>query len=369
MAVFVRTPVELATWLARLERSAEVALDTEFHPERHYFPELMLVQLRGDEGEAVLVDARAGLDLRPLGALLAAKPLLVHGGAQDVAILARLTGHRPARWFDTQLAAGFCGLGYPRRLVDVAAAVTAQALEKGETMSDWSRRPLSPAQLRYAADDVLVLAPIARELRARVEARGHGALLEACLEESLAEALAEPDDASAWRRLGGAHLLDDGDRAVLAALAAWREGVARTTNAWPAAVVPDGILLDLARRRPRSLEAMRENRRMPGQVWRQHGEAILRVLAGAATLPVPGALPAGPRADALRLGARLAEQVSGIAASLSLPERELAYILRGATPATWQAAARGESFSDFISNKVLIGADGCWHNAFAPHDR
>ncbi len=346
--------------MERLADASELAVDTEFHPERHYWPELMLVQLRGDQGEAVIVDARAGLDLAHLGPLLASKPLLVHGGAQDVAILARATGARATRWFDTQVAAGFCGLGYPRRLVDIAAATLGRAPEKGETMSDWSRRPLSQEQLRYAAGDVLVLDPIARVLRARVRERGHDALLEACLAEQLSDALAEPDDGAAWRRVGAAHLLDDADRAVLAALAAWREACAREGNLWPAAVVTDGILLDLARRRPRSVEAMRDNRRMPSQVWKQHGHAILDILARATSLPVPEAIPAGVRADALRLGARVAEQTSGIAAALALPEREVAHVLGTASPRGWRGLALGGDFDEFINMSRSISALGKW---------
>ncbi len=360
MPVFIRSTAELRPWVERLASCQVLAVDTEFHPERKYVPELMLVQLRGDEGEVLLVDPRGDIDLRLLGPLVESKLLLVHGGEQDVDLLARVTGGRAARWFDTQVAAGFCGLGYPRRLGDLVSTVLGRAMDKGETLSDWSRRPLSAEQLRYAADDVLVLAPLAAALQARVAAMGHTSRLEACLAERLVEAHSGPADEEAWRRVHGVHLLDDAERAIVAALAAWREKSARFSDVAPHSIAPDNILVDLARRRPRSAEAMRENRRMPSQVWKQHGPTILGILATADRLPVPAPAPAGLAADAVRLAARLAEAEGGVAAGLVLRECDLDHILRGLPLGGWRLDSLGGSFADFLRGKVAIAAGPGW---------
>ncbi|MBM4364596.1 MAG: HRDC domain-containing protein [Deltaproteobacteria bacterium] len=369
MPVFIRSTAELRHWVERLASCQVLAVDTEFHPERKYFPELMLVQLRGDEGEVLLIDPRGDVDLRLLSPLIESKVLLVHGGEQDVDLLARATGGRATRWFDTQVAAGFCGLGYPRRLGDLVLAVLGRAMDKGETLSDWSRRPLSAEQLRYAADDVLVLAPLATALRERVEAMGHAAGLEACLGERLAEAHAAPADELAWRRVPSAHLLDDRERAIVAALAAWREKSARFSDVPPHSIAPDHVLVDLARRRPQSAEAMRENRRMPSQVWKQHGATILGILAGADRLPVPLAPITGLAADALRLAARLAEVEGGVAAALVLQEREVDYILKGLQIAHWRLQALGAAFLDFTRERTAISVRGKWSPTIAIDDR
>lgn len=360
MPVFIRSTAELRPWIERLASCQVLALDTEFHPERKYFPELMLVQLRGDEGEVLLVDPRGDVDLRLLGPLIESKILLVHGGEQDVDLLSRATGGRATRWLDTQVAAGFCGLGYPRRLGDLVLAVLGRAMDKGETLSDWSRRPLGAEQLRYAADDVLVLAPLAAALRERVEAMGHAASLEACLAERLVEAHAAPADEQAWRRVPSAHLLDDRERAIVAALAAWREKSARFSDVPPHSIAPDHVLVDLARRRPRSAEAMRENRRMPSQVWKQHSATLLGILSAAERLPVPPAPLTGLAADVVRLAARVAEAERGVAAALVLRECDVERVIRGSQISEWRLGALGRQFVDFTSERTTISVSGKW---------
>ncbi len=368
MPVLIRNTAELRAWVERLEGCEVLAVDTEFHPERKYVPELMLVQLRGDEGEVLLVDPKGDVDLRLLGPVVESKLLLVHGGEQDVELLAQATGGRATRWFDTQVAAGFCGLGYPRRLGDLVSAVLGRAMDKGETLSDWSRRPLSAEQLRYAADDVLVLAPLAAALQARVRANGQGGRLDACLAERLVAALAGPADQEAWRRVHGMQFLDDAERAIVAALAAWREKSARFSDVPPHSIVPDSILVDLARRRPRSAEALREHRRTPSLVWKQHGPTILGILAAAERLPVPAYSRTGLDVDVVRLAARLAEAECGVAAGLVLRDCDLDYILRGSPLEGWRVGALGASFESFLRGNIAIGAGARWKQAQPQND-
>ncbi len=358
MPVLIRTTAELVHRLPALAAAPSVALDTEFHPEKAYTPRLMLVQLRPAGGEALLIDPLSDVDLRPLGPVLSATTLLVHGGAADLSLLAIHTGAVPSQVVDTQLAAAFCGLGWPRRLQDLVQLALGRTLPKQETLSDWSRRPLSPEQLRYAADDVELLHELAAELLARINKLGNLAWFEAAQAEAVAAALVPPPPQDAWRRVPGAHLLGDRDRAALQALAAWRQERAIAADVPLNHIVADAVMFDLARRRPSTVQELRENRRMPSNVWRQAGDVVLAVLRGSETAPVPAALRRGPRLDALRLGARIAAAKVGMDGDLLLTDCELDYVFSGSVERSWRRQALGSVFDDFVSGKKMIASDG-----------
>jgi ribonuclease D len=281
MAVMVRDDAGLRARLPELTGAAELAVDTEFHSERSYAPQLMLVQLRADLGEPILVDARAGVDLALLAEPLSARPWILHGGESDLQILGDATGATPPRVFDTQVAAGFVGLRWPMRLGELVSALLGRPLDKGATMSDWSARPLSPAQVAYASEDVLVLHPLAAALRQRLSDMGTGAAAEACGEERARRALAELADEDRWRSLPGAPGFDEGERKAARALARWREEEARRADLPRHAVLGDWLILDLVRRKPRSVPEIVENRRVASALARRHGEALVKTLAGA----------------------------------------------------------------------------------------
>lgn len=348
----------LRATLGELDAAAEIAVDSEFHPEKAYFPKVMLLQLRADDHEPLLVDPLGPVDLRCLGPTLSRVPLLVHGGQADLGILVRHCGATPSVVVDTQVLAAFAGFGWPRRLQDLTARVLGQPLDKGETLSDWARRPLSAEQLRYAAEDVVVLRPLAAALWARIDELGNRPFAEAALREATAAALGPPHDERAWRRVPGAHLLDDGERAALAALAAWRETRARELDTPPMQVVSDAVLLDLARRRPDTMDRLRDNRRMPAQVWRQHGDALLRTIRGAARAEPPSPLRRTVQADALRLAARLAAEPRGMSGEYLLDDSELEYIFGGTTYSSWRRDALGASFEQFELGHASIWRDG-----------
>ncbi|MSQ00852.1 MAG: hypothetical protein EXR71_03040 [Myxococcales bacterium] len=358
MACLIRTDEELRVHLPGLERCARISVDTEFHPEKAYFPKLMLLQLRPDEGEVLLVDPLGPLDLTVLGPALSTRPLLVHGGAADVILLRRHCGATPMRVIDTQILAAFAGLGWPRRLQDLLAAVLGRELDKQETLSDWSRRPLSGPQLQYAADDVILLDALVRGLEARAGELGNAFYVEEALRESLEVALAAPDDAGAWRRIPGCHLLSERERAALFELAAWRESKARGLDCAAAHIVSDSMLFDLARRRPETLDGFRENRRMPSQVWRQHGHELLGILAQAQTTAPPRPPRRGADADAIRLAARISGEASGVAAEYVLRDGEIDYVLQQSDPGGWRLASLGTAFQDFLRGSKGITRGG-----------
>lgn len=358
MPQLLRTDADLRATLPALWAAPAIALDTEFHPEKAYFPKLMLLQLGPLGGEPFIVDPLGAVNLRLLGEVLSKKRLLVHGGAQDLLLIQRELGAVPTEVFDTQLAAGFSGLGFPRRLQDLLVALGGPELEKGETLSDWSRRPLSADQLGYALDDIRVLPGLVDALEARLDGYGNREIFAEAQAEALATALAPPDDEIVWRRVHGAHLLSPEERAALRELAGWREARARGLNTAPGHLVSDAVLLDLVRRRPTTVDRLRENRRMPSQVWRQYGEEVLAVLRGSTDTVPPPPLARGPRVDALRLAARLVAESRGIAGELLLTESELHYILEEISSAGWRRRALGPEFEELLEERLLMSATG-----------
>jgi ribonuclease D len=356
----IDTPAALAVLTARVRGAPWVALDTEFHQEGHYAPRLMLLQLQLPEGEPALVDGRAGLDLGPLGEALSRTDLLLHGAAGDLRILAAEAGLRPGRVFDTQVAAALVGEGWPRRLQDLVEAHLGVRMAKTETVSDWSRRPLSDAQRDYAEDDVRVLPGLANALRARLAERGRTALDEAVQAERVLAALTPTPPEETWRTLPGAASADAPTRAALAALAAWRDEEARARDVPRHQIVHDGLMLEIARRRPATLDALRGNRRVPGALLKRDGASLLAVLERAGSRDAPAPLRPWPRpwADTLRAAASALEATTGIAADLLVDDVVLGALAQGAPLPGWREAFAGDTLRAVADGHLAVRADG-----------
>lgn len=270
----------------RLLHTEAVAVDTEFFWERTFYPLLGLVQLATGDGDCWLIDTVRIRDLRPLGPVFATPSItkVIHDAPQDLGILARATGALPRTILDTRLAAGFAGFGATCSLQALLRQALGIEVSKAETRSDWLRRPLSANQLRYAADDVLHLTALREKL------------LAGCASDTvrgwLAEELARLDDSATYRdrdpRLmylrvkGGSHL-NARQLACLRELAAWREEEARARD-WPRAhVLPDDLLVSIARLAPadrRMLGALQDlPRNMPDAVITRLLETVARGLA------------------------------------------------------------------------------------------
>ena len=304
--LWIDRPELLAAGIARwrVARAASgIALDTEFVFERTFRPRLGLIQIAAG-GEIALVDTVRIADLTPLAALLQAPGgrVIVHSGSGDVPILRRAIGVSPQPLFDTQIAAAFVGLGPSLSYAALIRELFGVELPKHETRTDWMRRPLSPAQLRYAAEDVEQLEAAASELERRLRDLGR---LEWALEDSAELSLLESDaaDASlAWRRVRGLDRLPPHGRAVARALAAWREAEAERLDLARPFLLRDETLLALARR---DAIAPQEIAKLPGFEVRRHAQhvarwvealAAARAAADAGTAPLePARLPAAER--------------------------------------------------------------------------
>jgi ribonuclease D len=301
MEELVTRPDDLDALITRLRGEARVAVDTEFVWERTYYPRLGLVQLGTEAGDTYLLDPLA-LDLAPLGALLADASVekVLHDAGQDLAILHRATGTTAVNVFDTRLAAGFAGLPSTLSLGRLIAETTGVRLAKTESRSDWVRRPLTPAQVDYAHDDVRHLARAAHVLEDRIEAAGRLPWLReelAALDEEARSLERAPDDA--YLRLKGQGRLHPKERAILRRLAAWREAEAQRADVPRGHVVPDDALVTVAQRKPATEEAVLRI----GTVGKRHARAVADAVAAGLNDP-PIRLPEAPAEDET-LGARV----------------------------------------------------------------
>src|ERR1700759_4233513 len=170
----ISTSVALKSLCDRLAAEEFVTVDTEFMRERTYWPELCVVQLAGAHEGAVVDALAAGLDLAPLGELMANQTVLkvFHAARQDIEIFVLRFGDTPRPLFDTQIAAMVAGFGEQVGYDALVAALTAGSIDKAHRFSDWSARPLSTAQIDYAAADVTYLREVYSQLCARLEQDG-----------------------------------------------------------------------------------------------------------------------------------------------------------------------------------------------------
>jgi len=286
----------LAALCARLRAEPFVTVDTEFMRERTYWPELCLVQLAG-ESEVALVDALApGLDLAPLGALLAdpAVTKVFHAARQDVEIFLLKFGNVPNPLFDTQVAAMVAGYGDQVSYDALCRSLAGAQIDKAHRFSDWSARPLSAAQMAYAAADVTHLRRIYRALDEKLRREGR---LSWVAEEMAA--LADPatyrlDPDSAWEKLrprtGNRRFLG-----VLRAVAAWREREAQRINIPRQRLVKDETLLEIAATMPETpAELARARGISEGFAKGRSGAGLLAAVKAGRELP-ESELPEPPR--------------------------------------------------------------------------
>ncbi len=290
--ILITDTAQLSALCDRLSRESFVTVDTEFMRERTYWPELCVVQL-GGAAEVAVVDALApGLDLAPLGALLANQAVekVFHAARQDVEIFLLRFGDVPRPLFDTQVAAMVAGFGDQVGYDALVSSLTGGAINKAHRFSDWAVRPLSPAQIEYAAADVTHLRGVYEQLRARLERDGR---LEWVAQE-MAE-LANPstyraDPEAMWERLrprtSNRRMLG-----VLRAIAAWREREAQRANIPRQRMLKDETLLEIAATAPETPEALARARGITeGFARGKMGVSLLAAIAEAKALP-EAALP------------------------------------------------------------------------------
>lgn len=283
---------ELAAACERLATHPFVTVDTEFLRETTYYPKLCLIQLASPD-EAVLVDPLApGIDLAPFFALMTNEAVVkvFHAARQDLEIVWLLGRVLPTPLFDTQVAAMVCGygdsVGYEQLANDLAKA----RIDKSSRFTDWSRRPLTDAQLSYAESDVTHLRQIYLALKEDLDASGREGWVAEEMAVLSSPATYEVKPENAWLRLKG-RVRKPRELPILMEVAAWREREAQTRDVPRQRVLKDDALMDIVQRGPRSVEALAELRSVPNGFERsRNGGEVLAAIERAAAID-PKTLP------------------------------------------------------------------------------
>lgn len=311
-AIWVSDSHRLRAVCDAARRAGVAAVDTESNSLYAYHARLCVVQLSCGAEHAVVDTLALGREeLRPLVSLLADPGVvkILHGADYDVRSLDRELGARVVGLRDTQAAAQLLGL-HQTGLGALVAAELGVTLDKRHQLADWAQRPLPPELLAYAAADTAYLTELARRLEQRLEERGRQAwwLEECAVLEAVRSEPVEPDPLS-FERVRGAGRLKGVARDRLAALHAWREGVAEVSDRPPFKVMSADVMLHLAQTPPQDLEALGQVRGLGSGTVRRHGPRLLALLETAPPAPERVHSPR-PRQDPVRLErVRLAAEV------------------------------------------------------------
>lgn len=321
-----------------------IGLDTEFERTRTYYSRPALVQVF-DGSEVTLIDPLAIDDFAPLGELLRCPDVtkVMHAAEADIEIFEQLTGTVPSPVFDTQVAAAFTGHGYSLGYRGLTQMLLDEDTPKDETRSDWLRRPLSDAQIAYAALDVVHLLPMYRLLEAALVELGRDAWLREEILRVQKRRDADRDPRRAYLRIRGAARLDAEGLRALRELAAWRELEARSRDLPRQTILDDGALLALAMALPADREALAMLPELSESMLSRYSRPLLECIAAARVSPADAA-PEMPVALERRLAPRLKvlkEMVRERAEALGIPAPLLAQsrILESLV----QAAATGQA--------------------------
>ncbi|HEY9759314.1 MAG TPA: ribonuclease D [Oculatellaceae cyanobacterium] len=262
---------------AEIDKGGRCAIDLEFIPERTYAPILCLVQVSTDFG-AHVIDPLAQVNLQPLWSRIADPNILVvlHAANQDLDIINSLSGKIPQNIFDTQIAAGFAGFGYPVGYGKLLNQLLGISIDKTESFTDWMTRPLTESQMTYAIDDVKHLLPIYDQLCKQQEQSGRLSWAREECKRYSDPARYEKDRSLDFLRIKGASALNRKTLAVLQALCDWRTDEAIRTNKPTKSILSDNTMLELARRPCRQFDDIKRVRSMRPEQVRNFGPGIIK---------------------------------------------------------------------------------------------
>jgi ribonuclease D len=260
----ISTTEELAAVCSRMARHPFVTVDTEFLRETTYYPLLCVAQMASPE-EAVVIDALAtGIDLAPFFALMENESVtkVFHAARQDIEIVWNMAETIPHPIVDTQVAAMVLGYGDSISYDQLVQRITGDTLDKSHRFTDWTRRPLSDAQVTYALSDVTHLRDVYLALAADLEKRGRNSWVEAEMDVLTSPETYRADPDRAWERLKS-RVRKPKELAVLIEVAAWREREAQARDVPRGRVIKDDVIGDIAVQAPTTIERLGHLRSLP----------------------------------------------------------------------------------------------------------
>ena len=270
----------LAECSQQWQRCDALAMDTEFVRTDTFYANLGLIQI-SDGSDCWLIDPLAINDFSPLVEVMQ-NPRIVkafHATSEDLEILQQALGCLPEPLFDTQVAAALVGYGYSKGYAGLVNVLLGIQLGKHETRSDWTKRPLSEAQLGYAAEDVYYLAAIYPLLKQRLAEFDRSDWMEQEMQQLLASAREPANSGQYYLRVKAAWQLDPRGLVLLQQLCDWREQEARLCNKPRNRIIADKALLEIAACKPSSNQALRETAGLHPAALRKYSEKLLLLIA------------------------------------------------------------------------------------------
>lgn len=384
---YINKEAALNQWLTQLQTSFQqrteqnlanwVALDTEFVREKTYYPQLCLIQIAYPDinGHAHLtcIDPIAIENLDTLGDLLKDPSItkVFHAAYQDQEILFQRFGHTPAPIFDTQPAAAILGIGDQIGYARLVEALLNVSLEKSQSRTDWSRRPLSNKQIEYAIDDVRYLFQIYPLITQKLAAQDRLNWLDADFALLSDAQTYTPNPSEMWKKVKGLQMLKGKQLAVLQHLTAWREQRAIAKNRPRRWVISDDVLLDMARFMPSSVSEMQQIRGFDESGLRQHVSALIQLIDDSKQLP-PEQWPTlsirkKPEnneeivVDLLMMVLRYQAHRHNISPSVISSRKKIEkMIMNGETqlPQDWRGSLVNEQFAALLAGKLQVSVEG-----------
>ena len=279
---YIDTADALQAFCNQIAGAGWIALDTEFLREKTYYPKLCLLQIATPDVVAC-IDPLALDDLDPLLDLIFDPGItkVMHSARQDMEIFFHLRGAAPAPVFDTQIAALL--LGYPDQIGygNLVREMLGVSLEKLHTRADWSLRPLSGPQLQYAADDVIYLVDVYRQLQAKLQQLGRLEWLAEDFQQLSSADLYHTHPEQAWLKVKGSNRLKGASLAVLQSLAKWREQRAIRSDRPRGWILRDDALVEIARHRPVSVASLGKLRGLNERLVSKSGAELVALVAQA----------------------------------------------------------------------------------------
>lgn len=370
---FINTAQQLETFCTRIREADWIALDTEFLREKSYFAQLCLIQIATHDVVAC-IDPLAIEDLSPLLDILYDHRCLkvLHAARQDLELFYDLRGTVPSPVFDTQIAATLAGLGEQIGYATLVEKLLGVSLAKTHARTDWSRRPLSDEQIRYAADDVIYLVSAYDKLRNQLDRLGRLGWLTEDFSSLVDPANYANPPETMWRRIKGVGKLKGVQLSVLQALAAWREAQAKQRNRPRRWILRDELLLDLARQRPSDRAALSRIRGLEQGTIEREGAYLLSIVEQASQAPRdqwPQLAKLKPLdeaeaavVDSLVALLRLCAASAGVSAGSLAARSDLEALVRGGDDIPllhgWRAELAGHALQAWLEGRSTLRVDG-----------
>jgi ribonuclease D len=281
----IQSDSELNEYIQRHNDCQIIGFDTEFISEDTYRPELCLIQVNADH-DIALIDPYEITDLTPFWQWLTDpnRTILVHACREELRFIYQATKQAPHNLMDIQIAAAFVGLEYPASYGTLTNRLLEISLNKGETRTDWRRRPLTDAQCKYARQDVEYLEPIYNLLMAQLGDMDRTEWLFSELRRQQDHIL-DQETSPRWRKVSGSGSLNRRGLEIVKQLWLWRDAIAKESNTPPRRILRDDLICELARRQSDSLEKLRLIRGMQHRQVQKRIPAIQDTLRQALDTP------------------------------------------------------------------------------------